>query len=34
MGPVAYFQYIDGWRRSGTFEGLAFRAAPKAAAAS
>ena len=24
-GPVAYFQYIDGWRRSGRFEGLTFR---------
>ena len=32
MGPVAYFQYIDGWRRSGAFEGLTFRMAPKAAA--
>jgi cation diffusion facilitator CzcD-associated flavoprotein CzcO len=35
MGAVAYFQYIDEWRRSGTFEGLAFRsAAPPAAVAS
>ncbi len=25
MGPVAYFQYIDGWRKSGKFEGLEFR---------
>ncbi|HEV7730933.1 MAG TPA: NAD(P)/FAD-dependent oxidoreductase [Candidatus Binatia bacterium] len=25
-GPVAYFQYIDEWRRSGAFTGLAFRA--------
>jgi cation diffusion facilitator CzcD-associated flavoprotein CzcO len=24
-GPVAYFQYIDGWRTSGRFEGLEFR---------
>ncbi len=24
-GPVAYFQYIDRWRRSGEFEGLEFR---------
>ena len=24
-GPVAYFQYIDRWRSSGTFEGLEFR---------
>jgi len=23
-GPVAYFQYIDAWRRSGRFEGLRF----------
>jgi cation diffusion facilitator CzcD-associated flavoprotein CzcO len=34
MGPVAYFQYIDAWRRSGAFEGLEFRVAPKVAAAS
>ncbi len=26
-GPVAYFQYIDEWRRSGAFAGLAFRSA-------
>ena len=26
-GPVAYFQYIDEWRRSGRFEGLEFRSA-------
>ncbi|MBK9177983.1 MAG: NAD(P)/FAD-dependent oxidoreductase [Acidimicrobiales bacterium] len=26
LGPVAYFHYIDGWRRSGDFEGLEFRA--------
>ncbi len=25
MGPVAYWQYLDGWRRSGNFEGLEFR---------
>jgi cation diffusion facilitator CzcD-associated flavoprotein CzcO len=25
QGPVAYFHYIDGWRRSGDFEGLEFR---------
>lgn len=24
-GPVAYFQYIDGWRTSGRFDGLEFR---------
>jgi cyclohexanone monooxygenase len=24
-GPSAYFAYIDAWRRSGEFEGLAFR---------
>ena len=24
-GPVAYFRYIDEWRRSGEFEGLEFR---------
>jgi len=24
-GPVAYFQYIDGWRLSGTYVGLEFR---------
>ena len=24
-GPSAYFKYIDAWRASGTFEGLAFR---------
>ncbi len=23
-GPVAYFNYIDGWRRSGDFTGLEF----------
>jgi hypothetical protein len=25
LGPVAYFEYIDGWRNSGAFEGLEFR---------
>jgi cation diffusion facilitator CzcD-associated flavoprotein CzcO len=25
QGPVAYFKYIDHWRRSGAFEGLEFR---------
>ena len=25
MGAAAYFQYIDGWRSSGDFEGLEFR---------
>jgi cyclohexanone monooxygenase len=24
-GAAAYFQYLDGWRRAGTFEGLEFR---------
>ncbi len=24
-GPASYFRYIDGWRKAGTFEGLAFR---------
>jgi cyclohexanone monooxygenase len=24
-GASAYFQYLDAWRRSGEFEGLAFR---------
>jgi hypothetical protein len=23
-GAAAYFAYIDGWRKSGSFEGLAF----------
>jgi cation diffusion facilitator CzcD-associated flavoprotein CzcO len=27
QGPVAFFQFIDGWRRAGNFEGLEFRAA-------
>jgi cyclohexanone monooxygenase len=25
LGATAYFQYLDGWRSSGTFEGLEFR---------
>ena len=25
LGAVAYFQYLDGWRTSGTFDGLEFR---------
>jgi hypothetical protein len=25
-GPVAFFEYIDGWRKSGEFRGLEFRA--------
>jgi cation diffusion facilitator CzcD-associated flavoprotein CzcO len=29
LGPVAFFQYIDGWRKSGKFEGLEFRVASK-----
>ena len=24
-GPVAFFEFIDGWRRAGTFDGLEFR---------
>jgi hypothetical protein len=24
-GPVAYFHYIDAWRKTGRFEGLSFR---------
>jgi cation diffusion facilitator CzcD-associated flavoprotein CzcO len=31
-GPVAYFQYIDAWRRTGRFEGLTFRGGAAAAA--
>ena len=27
LGAQAYFKYLDGWRASGRFEGLAFRAA-------
>ncbi len=29
QGPVAFFQYIDAWRKSGDFTGLEFRAAAK-----
>jgi cation diffusion facilitator CzcD-associated flavoprotein CzcO len=25
QGPMAYFAYLDGWRRAGTFDGLEFR---------
>ena len=25
LGSTAYFQYLDGWRASGKFEGLEFR---------
>jgi cyclohexanone monooxygenase len=25
LGAMAYFQYLDGWRASGRFEGLEFR---------
>ena len=25
LGPVAYFQFIESWRDSGTFDGLEFR---------
>lgn len=25
QGATAYFAYLDEWRRSGRFEGLAFR---------
>ncbi len=32
LGPVAYFQYIDDWRRSGRFEGLEFRRAAESVA--
>jgi hypothetical protein len=27
LGPVAYFQYSDDWRKSGKFQGLTFRKA-------
>ncbi|MGO9912941.1 MAG: flavin-containing monooxygenase [Acidimicrobiales bacterium] len=30
-GPVAYFEYIDSWRKSGDFEGLEFRSRGEAA---
>jgi cation diffusion facilitator CzcD-associated flavoprotein CzcO len=29
QGPVAFFQYIDAWRKSGDFMGLEFRGAAK-----
>jgi cyclohexanone monooxygenase len=29
LGAMAYFQYLDGWRASGRFEGLEFRGDPK-----
>ncbi len=29
LGPVAYWEYIEGWRTSGEFEGLEFRPAPE-----
>jgi cation diffusion facilitator CzcD-associated flavoprotein CzcO len=32
-GPVAFFDYIDGWRKSGRFDGLEFRSPARAAAA-
>ena len=25
LGATAYFEYLDGWRTAGTFEGLEFR---------
>jgi cation diffusion facilitator CzcD-associated flavoprotein CzcO len=28
LGPVAYWEYIDGWRTSGAFEGLEFSTRP------
>ncbi len=34
LGPVAFFQFIDEWRKAATFDGLTFRAEPEAAAAS
>ena len=27
QGAMAFFQYLDGWRRSGEFDGLTFRRA-------
>ena len=33
LGPVAYFEYIDAWRKSGQFEGLSFRRDDVSAAA-
>ena len=32
LGPVAYFQYIDEWRKSGKFPGLTFGTAAVPAA--
>jgi cation diffusion facilitator CzcD-associated flavoprotein CzcO len=32
MGPVAFFQAVDEWRRSGTFAGLTFKVEPGGAA--
>jgi cyclohexanone monooxygenase len=29
QGPVAFFAYIDHWRRSGEFAGLEFRTASR-----
>ena len=29
QSPVAFFQFIDAWRKSGRFDGLAFRTAAK-----
>jgi cyclohexanone monooxygenase len=29
LGAVAYFQYLDGWRAGGKFEGLEFRGEPR-----
>ena len=34
MGPVAFFQFIDQWRRSGAFDGLAFKGRREVAIAS
>ncbi|MGP0030306.1 MAG: flavin-containing monooxygenase [Acidimicrobiales bacterium] len=34
QGPVAYFDYIDAWRRSGRFEGLDFRSGAAVASGS
>ena len=31
LGPVAFFEHIDQWRRSGEFEGLTFQREPMAA---
>jgi len=29
LGAMAYFQYLDGWRSSGSFDGLEFRHFPR-----